>query len=75
MTNLLHERSIESNNEKKALRDFLARLEKEKGLTEENNQRDRDFSSFRVGKIQRGFNLQDYFVRLKTTAVSSEKYA
>lgn len=47
---MLHERSVEANNEKKALRDFLSRLEKEKGLTEEANNKDRDFSSFRVGK-------------------------
>lgn len=32
LTNLLHERSIESNNEKKALREFLNRMEQEKGL-------------------------------------------
>jgi hypothetical protein len=41
---------VESNNEKKALRDFLNRLEKEKELVEESNKREKDFSSYRVGK-------------------------
>jgi hypothetical protein len=75
LTNLLHERSVESNNEKKALRDFLNRLEKEKGLTEEANSRERDFSSYRVAKASRPFNLNDYFIRLKTTSIASDKFA
>ncbi|CDW82716.1 UNKNOWN [Stylonychia lemnae] len=76
LSNLLHERSIESNNEKKALREFLQRLEQEKGLAEEANKREKDFSSYRIGaKVSRPFNLSDYFVRLKTTSISSEKYA
>ena len=57
------------------MRDFLNRLEKEKGLAEDSNRKDKDFSSFRVAKVQRSFNLNDYFVRLKTTSVSSDKYA
>jgi len=77
LTNMLNERSVESNNEKKALRDFLARLEKEKGLSDEKGkQMEKDFSSFRVAKqTTKPFNMQDYFVRLKTTSVSSDKYA
>eukprot|EP00347_Sterkiella_histriomuscorum_P003709 403363246 len=76
LSNLLHERSVESNNEKKALREFLQRLEQEKGLAEDANKREKDFSSYRVGaKVSRPFSLSDYFVRLKTTSISSEKYA
>lgn len=76
MTNLLHERSIESNNEKKALREFLKRLEQEKCLAEDANKREKDFSNFRVGaKVTRPLSLNDYFIRLKTTSISSEKYA
>jgi hypothetical protein len=76
LTNLLHERSVESNNEKRALREFLSRLEQEKGLAEDSvNKRDKDFSSYRVGKASRPLSIPDYFVRLKTTSVSSEKYA
>ena len=75
LTNLLHERSVESNNEKKALREFLSRLEQEKGLAEEANKREKDFSSYRVAKVQKPFNMADYFIRLKTTSISSDKYA
>ena len=72
---MLHERSVESNNEKKALREFLARLEQEKGLAEEgSNKREKSFSSYRVAKNSRPLNISDYFVRLKTTSVSSDKY-
>jgi hypothetical protein len=76
LTNLLQERSVESNNEKRALREFLSRLEQEKGLAEESSKgREKDFSSYRVGKTSRPLNIADYFIRLKTTSVSSEKYA
>ena len=76
LTNLLHERSVEANNEKKALREFLGRLEQEKGLAEEGAKgKDTDFSSYRVAKVTRPFNLADYFIRLKTTSISSDKYA
>ena len=76
LTNLLQERSIESNNEKKALREFLSRLEHEKGLTDDGpNRKDTNFSSYRVAKASRPLSITDYFVRLKTTSVSSDKYA
>jgi hypothetical protein len=73
---LLQERSVESNNEKKALREFLSRLEQEKGLAEESSKgREKDFSSYRVGKTSRPLTIGDYFIRLRTTSVSSDKYA
>lgn len=76
LTQLLQERSVESNNEKKALREFLSRLEQEKGLAEESSKgREKDFSSYRVGKTQRPLTIGDYFIRLKTTSVSADKYA
>lgn len=51
LTQLLQERSVESNNEKRALRLFLERLEQEKGLAEDSsNKREKDFSSYRVAK-------------------------
>jgi 5'-3' exonuclease len=76
LTNLLQERSVESNNEKKALREFLSRLEQEKGLVEESSKaKEKDFSSYRIGKTSRPLTVQDYFIRLKTTSVSADKYA
>jgi hypothetical protein len=76
LTNLLQERSVESNNEKRALREFLSRLEQEKGLAEEASKgREKDFSSYRVAKTSRPLTISDYFIRMKTTSVSSEKYA
>ena len=54
----------------------MSRLEQEKGLAEESSKgREKDFSSYRVGKTSRPLNIPDYFIRLKTTSVSSEKYA
>jgi galactose-1-phosphate uridylyltransferase len=75
LTQLLHERSVESNNEKRALREFLSRLEIEKGLAEAGVRKEKDFSSYRVAKTNRPLSIADFFVRLKTTSVSSEKYA
>lgn len=67
---------MESNNEKKALREFLSRLEHEKGLAEDNSKnREKDFSSYRVAKTSRPLSISDYFIRLKTTSVSADKYA
>ena len=58
------------------MREFLSRLEQEKGLAEDASKgREKDFSSFRVGKTSRPLKIDDYFIRLKTTSVSSEKYA
>jgi hypothetical protein len=67
---------VESNNEKKALREFLSRLEQEKGLAEESSKaKEKDFSSYRIGKTSRPLAVQDYFIRLKTTSVSADKYS
>ena len=67
---------MESNNEKKALREFLSRLEQEKGLAEESSKaKEKDFSSYRIGKTSRPLAVQDYFIRLKTTSVSADKYS
>lgn len=76
LTTLLEERSIESNNEKKALREFLSRLEQEKGLAEDSSRKKEiDFSSYRVAKTNRPLAVSDYFIRLKTTSIHAEKYA
>jgi hypothetical protein len=76
LTTLLEERSIESNNEKKSLREFLSRLEQEKGLAEDSSRKKEvDFSSYRVAKTNRPLAVSDYFIRLKTTSIHAEKYA
>ena len=76
LTQLLEERSIESNNEKKALREFLSRLEQEKGLAEDGSRKkEQDFSSYRVAKTNRPLAVGDYFIRLKTTSIHAEKYS
>lgn len=53
----------------------MSRLEQEKGLAEVGGKNEKDFSSYRVAKTNRPLSIADFFVRLKTTSVSSEKYA
>ena len=72
---MLQTRVQESQQEKAALRDALARLEKEHALVKAKEDIDKRASSLRVAKVQRGLNLNDYIVRLKTTSVEADKYA
>ena len=47
-------------------------MEKDKGLLAQAN---KDVVTLRVGRVAKPFTLNDYFMRLKTTSVSSDKYA
>lgn len=44
-------------------------------MEESSKAKEKDFSSFRIGKTSRPLAVQDYFIRLKTTSVSADKYA
>jgi len=70
------------------MRDYLKRLEIEKGRTDDMNMasgtdyaagagREPDYSSFDVRKDHEASSekLADYFIRAKTTSINSEKYA
>jgi len=75
LTNMLHERSIEAANEKKAMRDFLKRLEIERGLSEEQTKAEPEYSAAELTKENtvNSEKLADYFIRI--TSINNDKFA
>ena len=67
---------MEHATEKKSMREFIDRVEKEKtGEKEDKEKREVDFSSYKANVNKKGFNLNDFIVRLRTTSVGQDKYA
>ena len=75
LAELLSKRVVESNNEKKTMRDFLIRMEREKGLLEKQKQATNEQAQRQMARPPKELSLYDYFVRLKTTSISSDKFA